>query len=383
MRPDNPDERFVLNYFFGQHGTTLRAIDEEGGDSWTAGLANYAKWGQAGEERKRTAERSQRNRLQGVKEGKIMPSRYPPYGYVYDKATRSFEVEPVKAAHVRRIFEMVGAQGSSLSAVKRAFEAEGVPTPGGGRWHASTVRRIVDNPIYRTYSVEELAVMEGVTEAARLNPEARYGVYWWNRKRIEKRAGKRIDRGPKDRKDWVGRPVPDLGVPPEWVDAARDAVKDNVRPSNAGRRFWPLTSRVYCPCGRRHEAHTHWKPAYYYVCSRHRQHGAGSCEHAKYHNAEKLEQRVADFMLGLIRDPKTLRAQVTAQVEAEHKRLRNPEKDIAVWTAVISKSDSDRARNQEMYRAGTDVMTLDELKASNAELEQRKATAQAKLGDRE
>jgi catechol 2,3-dioxygenase-like lactoylglutathione lyase family enzyme len=35
-------------------------------------------------------------------------------------------------------------------------------------------------------------------------------------------------------------PVPDSGIPPECVLATRDAFKDNVRPSNAGRRFWEL-----------------------------------------------------------------------------------------------------------------------------------------------
>jgi hypothetical protein len=39
-------------------------------------------------------------------------------------------------------------------------------------------------------------------------------------------------------------PVPDPGVPREWVDAAREAIKENRRPSSAVRRFWELSSGI-------------------------------------------------------------------------------------------------------------------------------------------
>jgi hypothetical protein len=39
-------------------------------------------------------------------------------------------------------------------------------------------------------------------------------------------------------------PVPDPGVPREWVDAAREAIRENRRPSSAGRRFWELSGGI-------------------------------------------------------------------------------------------------------------------------------------------
>ena len=73
--------------------------------------------------------------------GKIVPGRYAPYGFVYDKGTGNYRVDEGRMVHVRRAFRMVGSEGTTLRAVKTAFQKEGVPTPGGGRyWHAGTIR---------------------------------------------------------------------------------------------------------------------------------------------------------------------------------------------------------------------------------------------------
>src|SRR3712207_7410457 len=66
------------------------------------------------------------------------------------------------------------------------------------------------------------------------------------------------------RSEWIAVPVPDAGIPRELVDAAREAVKDNRRPSRAGNRFWQLSGGLL-RCGacdrsmastRRSEEHT-------------------------------------------------------------------------------------------------------------------------------
>ena len=98
-------------------------------------------------------------------------------------------------------------------------------------------------------------------------------------------------------------PVPDSGVPREWVEAAREAIRDNVRPSDAGRRYWNLKGFSYCPCGARLKPFTVRKRNgihFYYICHRHRS-GRDPCPHARYHRADGeagLEERVADFVLG-------------------------------------------------------------------------------------
>jgi hypothetical protein len=59
------------------------------------------------------------------------------------------------------------------------------------------------------------------------------------------------------REEWIGVPVPDSGIPREQVLAARQAIENNEKTSNWGRRFWELTGGVLrCMRGRDvHELH--------------------------------------------------------------------------------------------------------------------------------
>ena len=94
--------------------------------------------------------------------------------------------------------------------------------------------------------------------------DKRYGIWWLNRPhKTQKRVAVDTPNGReyktrsksvlRPRSEWIAVPVPDCGVPPELVDAARNAVKDNRAPSPAGRRIFDLSGGVlYCAaCGRR------------------------------------------------------------------------------------------------------------------------------------
>ena len=88
--------------------------------------------------------------------------------------------------------------------------------------------------------------------AASLNPEKRYGISWHGKQRhVHTREG-RLKDGKKTylrikksahipRREWIGVPVPDPGIPKEWVQAAIKSIKDNEKVSNCGQRFWELT----------------------------------------------------------------------------------------------------------------------------------------------
>ena len=64
----------------------------------------------------------------------------------------------------------------------------------------------------------------------------------------------------KDKSEWIAVPVPDSGISREWVDAAREAVRNNKKPSSAGRRYWELSGGIFsCGCcGSRMAAETAW-----------------------------------------------------------------------------------------------------------------------------
>jgi hypothetical protein len=258
---------------------------------------------------------------------------------------------------------MVGNEGTTLRAVKTVFQREGVPTPGGGRyWHAGTIREMICNDVYRAHGHDEL---KRLVEAGNLSPEVltgldpdrRYGVAWYNRTRWERTPDgeKAIHITPNRREEWVAVPVPDAGVPREWVDAAQAAIKDNVRPSRADERSWELKGVLFCPCGCRmvpYNSRRGGKRYHYYACSRYRREGPSACEYHKNWPAATLERAVRQYVLKLLRNPETLRRQVEQVLQEEIAALRNPERTIGAWMGRLAEIDRMRVAYQRQQAEG-------------------------------
>ena len=234
--------------------------------------------------------------------------------------------------------------------------------------------------------------------ATRLEREQLYGIWWYNRLRVRTRQvsepsenGRRYRREarftekPKD--EWVAVPVPYAGIPRVTVDAARAAIKDNCRPSNAGRRFWELSGGILrCgECGHstvtqsvRANAGTHYH--HYYYCRNHRHHGDAECTNRKHYRAVDLEGRVWDLISGLLKDPERLRAGLDEMIEAERAEMRgDPEAEALIWLGRIAALDSKRSRYQDMAAEGH--ITFEELGAKLGELAADRATAERELED--
>ena len=104
--------------------------------------------------------RLQRGRVASVKEGKFVGSR-PPYGYIRKKLEKekgwTLEPHPQEADIVRLIFEWyaVGVSqenGAVLpigpSLIARRLNEMGIPSQRGKQWSPSSVREILENPVY-------------------------------------------------------------------------------------------------------------------------------------------------------------------------------------------------------------------------------------------
>ena len=98
--------------------------------------------------------------------------------------------------------------------------------------------------IYMPFTFEEIQslVADGLVSAevtARLDPEAEYGIWCFNCRRYKRQRlsepdgnGGRTYRWrqtfiTRPKSEWIGVPVPSSGIPREWLDAARDGIKDN------------------------------------------------------------------------------------------------------------------------------------------------------------
>jgi site-specific DNA recombinase len=396
-----PAYHYLLRREFEEHGTKIRAMNDRGDDSPEGELTDGILDQLGKYERAKIAERSRRGKLRKAREGKVMAGPRVKYGFRLNAARDGLLVDEDKMRNVRRIFRMVGTEGHSLNAVYKTFERERIPTPGGGkRWDRAFFRIAILDDVYKPHTFEEVEALVSPEVAARPDPEQLYGLWWYNRLRVQTRQvsepsenGRRYRREArfteKPRDEWIAVPVPYAGVPREVVDAARAAIKDNRRPSSAGRRFWELSGGVLrCSiCGHsmatrsiRANAGTFFH--HYYYCRNHRnnRNGAPACTNRKNLRALDFEGRVWDLLSGLLKDPERLRAGLDEMIEAERAGMRgDPEAEAMIWLGRIAVLDSKRSRYQDMAAEGH--INFEELGAKLRELAVDRATAEHELED--
>jgi hypothetical protein len=89
---------------------------------------------------------------------------------------------------------------------------------------------------------------------------------------------------------------------------------------------------------------------HYLVCSAYSDSAASSCEHARCHWAAETEERVAEFVLGLIRDPEVLRGEAERQAEGE--RLRRASRKAEKLRGVLRNLGDQRERLMDLALDG-------------------------------
>jgi len=397
-----PAYHYLLRREFEEHGTKIRSLNDRGdespeGDLTDGILAQLAKY-----ERAKMAERSRRGKLRKAREGKVIAGRMARYGsgcygFALNDARDALVVDEEKMAVVRLIFRMVGVEGQLINAVKRTLEAAGVPTATGKpRWSVSTLRDIISNDVYRPHSFEEVEPLISPEVAARLDPQRNYGLWKWGTTRhIRSQVsevgpdGTRVYRKQhksmvRPEEEWVYVPVPDSGVPREWVDTARDAIRDNRRHSNAGRRFWELSGGLLrCgECGRAMHPHTTTartdKRFFYYCCKAKYKKGAHFCMASRSHHAESLEASVWSEVCAYLQKPEILRADLDHMIDMKKSGARGePEREMRLWAERLAEADAKRVRFQHAYAEG--IIGLDDLKARLAELDDNRTSAEQEI----
>ena len=328
-----PGHRALLDEEFERFGTRLVALDDWGDDSHEGQLLRFLKGWVSKGERLKIAERTRRGKRQKAKQGLIVAPSTVPYGFRLNEARNAYLADDARMATVRRIFQMV-ADGASLYGVKRALEAEGVPSPSGGRlWNRSTLRDFLKRDAYFPYTSAEVSTLVAPAVAAGLDPERSYGLAWASRHDWRVLGRKRRadgtyrdvrERTEKPREEWIALPVPDAGVPREVAERARRNAELRLPAPKAGRRLWELSGgfAACAECGRGMSGRTvapkrrKRGPYHYYVCARKdEEKGRAGCPN-RSHRAEPLEARVRGFALRLVEEPDALRERVEQQARA-------------------------------------------------------------------
>ncbi len=116
---------------FEEYGCRLQALNDRGDDSPEGDLTDGILDQLAKYERAKTAERTLRGKLRRAREGKIVPTHTPDYGFKFNAARDNYIVDELEMAVVRRIFRMIGAEAMSMHSVKKVFEHEGCRRPVG------------------------------------------------------------------------------------------------------------------------------------------------------------------------------------------------------------------------------------------------------------
>jgi site-specific DNA recombinase len=394
-----PAYLFYLREEFAEHGTALRALNDRGDDSPEGRLTDGILDEIARFERLKIAERSRRGKLRKAREGKIIAPRRPRYGFRLNAARDAYEVYEPEMEVVRRIFQMVGAEGRSPGSLARVMERQGVPTPGGGRyWDRTFFRECVLADVYKPHTFDEVRAVLSAGAASRLDPDKLYGLWWFNRRGVKtgqisemtpegRRYRKTYHWHEKPKEEWIAVAVPDSGVPRELVEAAKAVVEKSRKPAHAGRRFWQLTGGVaYCgecggTMGASHSTKTDKGRSYsydYYCCTHRSKHGTDACANAHRPRACDLEEPVWDLVSGLLKDPGRLRAGLERLIEEERRSTRDdPNKEAQTWAKKLAEVDRKRGAYQDQQAEG--LITLDELRGKLAALEERRSVALAEL----
>ena len=119
--------RLVLDEDLEEYDARLIALNDTGSK-----IADGVNDDVGEEERERTSIKTSTGKIEKARKGLMPGGNQVHFGFRFVGDTaEAYEVDEGKMALARRIFRMVGEEGRSLTAVKVAFDRDGIPTPKG------------------------------------------------------------------------------------------------------------------------------------------------------------------------------------------------------------------------------------------------------------
>jgi site-specific DNA recombinase len=393
-----PAYHYLLRREFEEHGTKIRALNDRGDDSPEGELTDGILDQLAKFERAKMMERTRRGKQRKAREGRITATRAA-FGFDFNAPRDGYVVNPDQMEIVQHVFYMAGVEKATIYAIRMDLKRMGLKTPSGkADWDHTFVRGLLLNDLYKPHTFEEIRRIVSPEVAERLDPEARYGVWWSGRRAFQRKLVSKnttdgrsykyrykvTERAPEDR---IGVPVPDSDIPREWVDAAREGLENNRRPARAGYRDWELSGGLLrcAECGRSMTARTCPKPEsgrtyLYYACVAGAYQRRHTCSARTHHKAEQVEARVWDVVSRILKDPQRLRVGLDYMIEQERRSASlagDPATETARWLDELSEAGRKRARYQDMAAEG--LIDFDELRERLATLEDARKTAEQEL----
>lgn len=245
-----------------------------------------------------------------VREGRWMSGRTP---YGYTRANGLLVPDPVKAAVVRRIFQLYAEGKLGTTAIARQLDAEGAPAPRKHGWSPNALQLILANPAYLGLIRWNGGLFEGVHEAL---------------------------------------------VDDELFEKAQEILRRRGQDASL-RRGNPsdflLSGLVRCDdCGRAYvgtSAHGRSSRYTYYACSTRYKYGPTRCKGERLPK-DRLEAAVLAQLAELYRDGRLIEQALAATASHAAKERPRLEEQLAATRAEIARVERKLERYFEAFEAG-------------------------------
>ncbi|MCB0143403.1 MAG: recombinase family protein, partial [Caldilineaceae bacterium] len=220
---------YVLLHDLIRHGLSVRFESEE--DE----LVRHIKLAFDEIELERRSYRQiQANRARATKG--YITARFASFGYDLTKDKRSYVINQEQAYWVQRIFDWYTA-GRSMRWIAKALNEHGLAPPRGGKtWQPQSIRKMLNNTVYKgTYIA---------------NRREQFWVWEAGKQKLVNRL--------KPEEEWIHVPVPSIVSEEKW-DAAQELLSQNKRLSlrNGQKNEWLLSQLLRCVCGHLYSAYQH------------------------------------------------------------------------------------------------------------------------------
>jgi site-specific DNA recombinase len=388
-----PAYHYLLRREFEEYGTKIRALNDRGDDTPEGDLTDSILDQLAKYERAKTAERTRRGKLQKAREGKVIATNRPPYGFRYNDSRDGLVIHEQESRVVEKIFRLA-AEGHGTKAIQTRLYREGIPSPTGKEtWHRPTLKRMILSDTYKPHTCEEALELVPPAAAAALDPDKEYGIRWWNRSSQksrqvsepgrdgQRRYRRKVAYTPRAQEEWIGATVPAF-LPRDLVERARAAMSA-PRPQDRKNlaRGWELRGLIRCPsCGAAMTSHTAKrgeKVYHYYRCYRAVDYRRHSCKQ-RMSRALEAEEAMWGFVSRVMKDPGRILVGMDALIERKRAEMRgDPERESKAWLERLAEVDAERRGYLKL--AATGRMSEEELDEALADLEETRRTAEGEL----
>jgi site-specific DNA recombinase len=326
-------------------------------------------------ERAQILERSRRGKRHRARAGEISVLSGAPYGYRYirksDETPASYAVIEAEARVVQQVYESYTVAGSSIGAITRGLNDQGVATrKPGARWERSMVWAMLRNPAYRgaaCFGKTRVATRQRVTRALRM----RGGVATRDSANHER---------PRD--EWIEIPVPALIAEPTFARAQELLQENKVR--SRRRTIAPSLVQGIVSCRRcgyalsRTSTHSSARLIHYYRCigsDGWRHLGGPRCTNRPVRQ-DLLDQIVWTEVIRLLEDPTLIQQELDRRLAAARAADPTQQRQLTVQRDLVRVNKSIE-RVLTAYQE--DLLSLEQLRQRMPALRQREQALRAEL----